>query len=264
MKSRFLVFSLAAAAVGTLWCRPVAGTAQQVPDLSGIWVSGNSDPQRPPLKDGQSIRVLIPVRGVNPEGDVFAGLDRQGVAGRAADPNKPPYKPELMAKIKDLEDRQSREDPAFYCKPAGVPRMGPPSQIIQMPGQVIFLYANTNTFRLIPTDGRPHRADVDSTYMGDSVGHWEGDTLVVDVRNLNDDTWLGPDGWFHTDAIRVTERLRREGDTLIYQAIVDDPNVFTKPWSMNARTLKLNNRPLEEGPPCVEKDAEHLVTLQHH
>ena len=141
--------------------------------------------------------------------------------------------------------------------------MGPPSQILQMPGQVVFLYA-TNLFRLVPTDGRPHRTDIDTSYMGDSVGHWDGDTLVVDVNNLNDDTWLGPDGYFHTDAMHVIERLTRNGDAMTYQATVEDPNVFTRPWVMNARTMRLGTRPLEEGPPCVEKDAEHLVTLDHH
>ena len=163
---------------------------------------------------------------------MFAALDRISVAERAKDANKPPYKPELAAKVKDLSDRQSQEDPAFYCKPAGVPRMGAPSQILQMPGQVVFLYA-TNLFRLVPTDGRPHRTDIDTSYMGDSVGRWDGDTLVVDVNNLNDDTWLGPDGYFHTEAMHVVERLTRNGDTLTYQATVEDPNVFTKPWVMN-------------------------------
>ncbi|HKC54624.1 MAG TPA: hypothetical protein VKC35_00820, partial [Vicinamibacterales bacterium] len=163
---------------------------------------------------------------------------------------------------KDLEVRQSQEDPAFYCKPAGVPRMGPPAQIIQMPDKVIFLYA-TNLFRLIPI-GATHRTDIDTSYMGDSVAKWEGDTLVVDVNNLNDDTWLGPDGYFHTEAMHVVERFTRNGDAINYEVTVEDPNVFTRPWVMNARALRLGSRPLEEGPPCVEKDAEHLVTLDHH
>ncbi len=98
----------------------------------------------------------------------------------------------------------------------------------------------------------------------DPVGRWEGDTLVVDVRNVNDDTWLGFDGWFHTDAMHVTERLRRQGETLTYQAIVEDPNVFTRPWAMNPVTLTRSRQPIEEGPPCVEMDAEHMVIVRHH
>jgi hypothetical protein len=241
--------------------KPTLRAADGHPDLSGVWIAGNRAIR---TDESSSIKIILPLEGVNPDKDnVFAALDRISVAERAKDANKPPYKPELAAKVKDLSDRQSREDPAFYCKPAGVPRMGPPSQILQMPGQVVFLYA-TNLFRLIPTDGRPHRTDIDTSYMGDSVGRWDGETLVVDVNNLNDDTWLGADGYFHTEAIHVIERLTRNGDTMTYQATVEDPNIFTRPWVMNARTLRLGARPLEEGPPCVEKDAEHLVTLDHH
>ncbi len=240
---------------------PTPRTADGHPDLSGVWVAGNRGIR---TDESSSIKVVLPLEGVNQDKDnVFAALDRISVAAREKDANKPPYKPELAAKVKDLSDRQSREDPAFYCKPAGVPRMGAPSQILQMPGQVVFLYA-TNLFRLIPTDGRPHRTDIDTSYMGDSVGRWDGDTLVVDVNNLNDDTWLGPDGYFHTEALHVVERLTRSGDAITYQATVEDPNVFTRPWVMASRTLRLGTRPLEEGPPCVEKDAEHLVTLDHH
>src|SRR5712691_10192989 len=132
--------------------KPTSRTADGHPDLTGIW-GGVAAP--PPPKDG-NVQVLLPVRGVSPDSkEVFKGLDRQAVEGRAAAPNKPAYKPELLAKVQELSDKQDVLDPAFYCKPQGVPRMGPPSQIIQLPGQVVFLYAGTNSFRVIPTDGRP-------------------------------------------------------------------------------------------------------------
>jgi hypothetical protein len=239
--------------------KPTPRTADGHPDFSGVWNAGN-----PSIRtDQSSVKVLLPLAGVNQDKDnVFAALDRISVTERAKDPNKPPYKPELLAKVKDLEVRQSQEDPAFYCKPAGVPRMGPPAQIIQLPDKLVFLYG-TNLFRLIPINAS-HRTDIDTSYMGDSVAEWDGETLVVDVNNLNDDTWLGPDGYFHSEAIHVIERLTRTGDAMRYEVTVEDPNVFTRPWTMNPRTLRLGNRPLEEGPPCVEKDAEHLVTLDHH
>ena len=242
--------------------KPTPRAADGHPDLSGVWAAGAGRGIR--TDESKSVKVVLTLEGIDQNKDnVFAALDRISVTEREKDANKPPYKPELAAKVKGLSDRQSFEDPAFYCKPAGVPRMGAPSQILQMPGQVVFLYA-TNLFRLVPTDGRPHRTDIDTSYMGDSVGHWEGDTLVVDVNNLNDDTWLGPDGYFHTDALHVVERFTRNGDAITYQATVEDPNVLTRPWVMNPRTLRLGTRPLEEGPPCVEKDAEHLVTNEHH
>ena len=241
--------------------KPTPGMTDGHPDLSGVWIAGNRGIR--PANENASIKVILPLAGVDQDKDnVFAALDRISVAERAKDTNKPPYKPELAAKVKDLEVRQSQEDPAFYCKPAGVPRMGPPAQIIQLPDKLVFLYA-TNLFRLVPLNA-PHRTDIDTSYMGDSVAKWEGDTLVVDVNNLNDDTWLGPDGYFHSEALHVIERFTRAGDTLRYDVTVEDPNVFTRPWTMNTRTLRIGNRALEEGPPCVEKDAEHLVTLDHH
>jgi hypothetical protein len=136
---------------------------------------------------------------------------------------------------------------------------------------VIFLYeggeSSINTFRVIPTDDRAHDPDADPSYLGDSVGRWEGDTFVVDAVNFTDRTWLAQDGKFHIDAMHVTERLTRTGNTLKYEVTVDDPKVFTRPWIMNSRTLKLNTDPkafLEENPPCVESDAQHLVTNEHH
>src|SRR5580765_5440879 len=185
-------------------------TADGKVDLNGIW---GVAPLPPAVKPGQSVRWLLQLKGVNPEGtDVFKGLDRTQVNARAAAPNKPEYKPELLAKVKELSDKQGVLDPAFYCKPQGVPRMGPPTQIIQTPGQVVFLYGASNLFRFIPTDGRPHRADADPSYMGDSIGRFEGaDTFVVEVTNFNDDTWLGSDGYFHSEKMRVIERFTRKG-----------------------------------------------------
>jgi hypothetical protein len=241
--------------------KPTPRTTDGHPDLSGVWIAGNRGIRS--ASESASIKVVLPLAGVDQDKDnVFAALDRISVAERAKDANKPPYKPELLAKVKDFEVRQSQEDPAFYCKPAGVPRMGPPAQIIQLPDKLVFLYA-TNLFRVVPINA-PHRTDIDTSYMGDSVAKWDGETLVVDVNGLNDDTWLGPDGYFHTDALHVVERFTRTGDTMRYDVTVEDPNVLSRPWTMNPRTLRVGNRPLEEGPPCVEKDAEHLVTLDHH
>lgn len=245
--------------------RPTPRTADGKVDLNGIW---GATPLPPAVKPGESVRWLLPVRGVNPEkGDVFAGLDRQAVTGRAAATNKPEYKAEHLEKVKYLSDRQDILDPAFYCKPQGVPRIGPPSQIVQTPGQVVLLYGGSNLFRVIPTDGRPHRADADPSYMGDSIGKFEGDTLVVDVTNFNDDTWLGSDGYFHTENMHVVERFWRQGDVLNYSVTVEDPAVLAKPWTITPRILRLSTSAADallEAPPCVEHDAPHIVTLDHH
>jgi hypothetical protein len=180
---------------------------------------------------------------------------------------KPEYKPDAAARVKALNDNQVREDPALHCQPPGVPRLGPPHQIVQTPKQAVFLYADStgNQWRVIPLDGRPHGTDpeVAATYNGDSVGHWEGDTLVVDVTRLTDETWLGDNGLFHSRKLHVTERLRRAGDTIQYQVTAEDAEVLQKPWTLS-RTLTLQTDALEEAAPCVDKDAGHYVTLEHH
>jgi hypothetical protein len=239
--------------------------ADGVVDLNGIW---GAAPLPPAVKPNESLKWLLPIKGVDSEGkDVFHGLDRLQVDARAAAPNKPEYKPELLERVKYLSDRQDLLDPAVHCRPHGVPRSGPPSQIVQTPGQVVFLYSASNLFRVIPTDGRPHRADADPSYMGDSVGHFEGDTLIVDVTNFVEDTWLGSDGYFHTEDMHVVERLTRKGNRLVYTATVDDPAVLAKPWTTTPPELNLStNRAdaLLEAPPCIENDAAHFVTLDHH
>ena len=218
------------------------------PDLNGQWYHRIGPPVAQ-LKPGQSYDAAIakPI----------------GIA--QFNPGKAPYKPEYVAKVKDLDERQVQVDPAWYCQPPGVPRVGPPQKIVQTGKELVFLYddLNGNFFRVVRMNA-PHRTDIDTSYMGDSVAKWDGETLVVDVNGLNDDTWLGPDGYFHTDALHVVERFTRTGDTMRYDVTVEDPNVLSRPWTMNPRTLRVGNRPLEEGPPCVEKDAEHLVTLDHH
>lgn len=184
----------------------------------------------------------------------------------APDP-KPEYKPEFVAKVKHLNDTQVKEDLTLHCMPPGVPRIGPPQQIVQTPNQVVFLYADStgNRFRVIPTDGRAHSSDPEqeATYDGDSVAHWDGDTLVVDVVKLASDTWLGDNGFFHTSKLHVIERFHRIGDTIQYSMTADDPAVLVKPWVLT-RTLTLQRDALEEAAPCVDNDNGHYVNSEHH
>ena len=186
-------------------------------------------------------------------------LGRAAAAKRPKDPNQPLYKADFVAKVKQLAANPDHNDPSFVCKPAGVPRTGAPNQIVQAEGMIVFLYS-TNFYRIIPTDGRPHQKDPDPSYMGDSVGYWEGNTLVVDVVGFNDDTWLAPGGYFHSESLHVTERLTREGSLLHYQATIEDPEVLTQPWVMNPKTLKLggSNDALVEAAPCKDLDEPHM------
>ncbi len=128
-----------------------------------------------------------------------------------------------------------------HCLPRGVPdtiNEPYPIQIVQTPNLVVILYEAGELFRVIPTDGRPHPRDLDPTWMGNSVGHWEGDTLVVDVVGVNDKVSVGE--YRHTTAYHVVERFERPSyDTLKYSATVEDPNVFAAPWT-EASTLTLH------------------------
>ena len=102
----------------------------------------------------------------------------------------------------------------------------------------------------------------DQTFLGDSVGRWEGDTLVIDVVGFNDLTWLGWPGWFHTNEMRVEERFTREGNTLRYEVTAHDLSVLIQPWEMDPILLDLNpgTATYLEDPPCLDFDAAHMVT----
>jgi hypothetical protein len=234
--------------------RPTPRMADGHPDLNGVWhhFFGIGTIQ----KVGESFVV----------GGAFSPQSAALYNTPLRDP-KPEYKPELVAKVKLLSDNQVKEDPTLHCVPPGVPRLGPPHQIVHTPKQAIFLYADNtgNQWRVIPLDGRAHSTDPETaaTFNGDSVGHWEGDTLVVDVTRLTDETWLGDNGLFHSRKLHVTERLRRAADTIQYQVTAEDPGVLQKPWTLS-RTLTLQPDSLEEAAPCVDKDAGHYVTLEHH
>jgi hypothetical protein len=195
-----------------------------------------------------------------------------------ANPNRPLYKPEYWDKVQDLDYNSNVQDPMFHCDPPGVPRVGPPTKILQTPNEVILLYSNhpgvtqpTRDYRLIPTDGRAHNPERFPTYQGDSVGMWEGDTLVVDSVNFVDNTWLagglagGGGGYFHSYDLHVIERFRRQGNTLRYEVTVEDPTVLLQPWVLNPRELTLNTDPnvdIPEGLPCKDYDSSIYVNKQ--
>lgn len=181
-------------------------------DLSGVWWLG----REPALVEG---RVGSPRRGEAPPpvpGSTFASL----------------YQPWAAAKAKALSDT---DDPALRCIPSVG---GPPNtnifQLVQTPKLVVLLQETYHGFRVIPTEpGRTHSDTQPPAYWGDSVGRWEGDTLVVDVVNFNDRNWISPQGIvsFHSDALHVTERYRRvAANALEVEKTYDDPKVLIRPW----------------------------------
>ena len=232
-----------------------AAPAKNPRDLTGVWGYNNRGVQA----TAQGATTPFYARDanlVNFETD-FAVLER-------SDENLPLYKPEYWELIRQKDYLGLGEDPAFSCKPAGVPRMGPPQRIVQDGDLLVFLYTgSTDTFRAIPTDGRKLVDEQlgDATWKGYSSGRWDGDTLVIESKAFNDQSWLGWAGWVHSMDMVVTERMWRVGDTLHWQATVDD-TMLIKPWTTHEETRQLNPDRMTwfwESPPCAEYDLEHIV-----
>ncbi|MBI3048412.1 MAG: hypothetical protein HYY76_08860 [Acidobacteria bacterium] len=248
------------------------------PDLSGMWSPGGG-PGRPVSVDEKgNVEEIFPSRRCGPTQVNCDGYTNQSVDGEFTgrlNPNRALYKPEFWDKVQSLDMNTNKEDPLFICQPLGIPRVGPPARILQTANDVVFLYMGSGAssqpadYRVIPTDGRKHDPvrSQDVYFYGHSVGHWAGDTLVVDSIAFNDLTWLDRGGYFHSDQMHVVERFRREGNTLIYDVTVEDPEVLLEPWVVNTRRLQLNTNPnayLPEGQPCRDYDRENMVTQIRH
>ena len=238
MKQRWIRFSVAAVAIATtmVFVRAESAYAQKAaagpapraadghPDLSGVWWPGADVPVSN-LRVGSSSR---------PEGQ-----PRQGPKTFSSF-----YQPWAVEKAKTLDEK---DDPALRCIP-GV--MGPHvtltdqglvGQIIQSPKFIVLLTETYHSFKLVPTDGRGHRDDVAPSYRGDSIGRWDGDTLIVDTTNFNDQNWVLDHGnvSFHSDALHLVERYRLiDANHLAIDATFEDPKVLTQPWTVATQILE--------------------------
>jgi hypothetical protein len=164
-----------------------------------------------------------------------------------------PYQPSALAKKRENYANRSSADPMGKCFLPGVPRITYvplPFQIVQAPKYVVFSYEYAHSRRIVYTDGSPHVEALDF-WMGDSRGRWEGDTLVVDSVDFNDQTWFDKAGNFHSDALHVVERYTPvDADHLDYAVTIEDPKVFTRPWKLNMMIY----RRLEKGLQLFEYD----------
>jgi hypothetical protein len=255
-----LVAAICLAALG-----PVSASAQTAafkrlpdgkPDLQGYWQTQNG------------FTAFDVEEHKEPSFGVPAG---KGVIVDPPD-GKVPYQPWALEKKKDILEHHLFDDPQAHCFLSGVPRqMYTPFgfQILQPPGYVVLLYEAFHSFRIIPLssgplDSRPHAASEIRMFEGDSRGHWEGDTLVVDVTNQNDKTWFDMAGNFHSADIHVVERyVPVDANTFRYSATIEDPKVYTRPWTMSflvGRNRSATFEQLEFA--CVEgeMDLQHYVT----
>ena len=235
----------------------VPRSADGHPDLSGTWDNGAGIDFVRPTKDGESVCIFGCAGGAPPP----------PAAGPAPRQTTPQYRPEFAARVADLDKRQVQEDPVLRCVAPGVPRIGPPDKIVQRAGEAVFLYEDVSGsfFRIVPTDGRPHPTNNEPSFLGDAVGHWEGDTLVVETKNFNDQTWLTDNGAFHSTDLRVVERLSRTpAGTLEWTATAYDPAVLAAPWELAKRTARATDIEIVESPPCIDRSLEHMVDDSHH
>jgi hypothetical protein len=208
------------------------------PDLNGIWQvlnEANYDLEAHNARPALALRPgpygPVPAKEVLALGAVGAVPPGLGVVEGGAIP----YRPEALARKKENQENWLTSDPEIKCYLPGVPRatyMPFPFQILQSASQFVFVYEYAGAVRNIYLEDIGP-AQVDS-WMGQSVGHWEGDTLVVEVTGMNDQTWFDRAGNYHSDALRVVERYTPTSrDVISYEATIEDANVFTRPWKIS-------------------------------
>jgi hypothetical protein len=200
-----------------------------------------------------------------PKHDLSGVWQYQGTGGAESmtpDKDMPPMTPWAKAKFDEEKPgygprgAPGGNDPILQCDPIGFPRimfMPTPFELVQTHDRVLQFYEREHAWRPIWLDGRSFPDDADPTWFGYAVGHWEGDdTLVVESRGFNDKTWLGPNGFPHTEDMRVTERYHRvDHDTIVYDMTVVDPKAYSKPIVAQQRIMKLKPHQEIEEQPCV-------------
>jgi hypothetical protein len=208
------------------------------PDLNGIWQAlneANYDLEAHVARPAMALRPgpygPVPASPTVALGAVGAVPPSLGVV----EGGEIPYKAEALAIRKQNQQDWLNRDPEIKCLLPGVPRatyMPYPFQILQSASAITFVYEYAGAVRnVLLKDPGPPPAD---SWMGQSAGHWEGDTLVIDVTGLNDQTWFDRAGNFHSDKLHVVERYARSSpDVITYEATIEDPNVFTRTWKIS-------------------------------
>jgi len=242
------------------------------PDLTGVWgaapnpITGGGSRRCGPTQ-GERCKIPMDNFWVDYE---WLSPSRFGLYGH------PVYKPEFWDKVQYLDQWTNKEDPIMTCQPMGLPREGTPRRIFQTANDITMMYTTSDygggnrEFRVIPTDNRKHdpKKAIEATYMGYTVGRWEGDTLVLDSISFVDSTWLGRGGLFHSADMHIVEKFTRKGDEILYEITVEDPDVLVEPWVMTPRTLRLDTRAddglVAERAYCEVYDEGNIVTQLRH
>jgi hypothetical protein len=224
--------------------------ADSKPDLNGIWQAlneANYDLEAHVARPAMALRPgpygPVPAAPTLTFGAVGAVPPSLGVV----EGDEIPYKPDALATKRENQQDWLSRDPEIKCYLPGVPRatyMPYPFQILQSASAITFVYEYAGAVRnVFLKDPGPPPAD---SWMGQSVGHWEGDTLVIDVTGLNDQTWFDRAGNFHSDKLHVVERYTRiSPDVMSYEATIDDPGVFTRPWKISMPLYRRQERNMQ-------------------
>jgi hypothetical protein len=228
------------------------------PSLTGFWPGGAAGTDDPGSDAGVSANDIAAGTAHEltrtADGSVFFDYAGPNGGGNPTTPDQaprqmkiiPPYKTEYMPKVQKIIDAQfgivNIYDPNLDCVPGGVPRAGFGGFVVSSPEATAVLYESTPSsyYRIIYTDGRPHPTDIDTSFMGNSIGHWDGDTLVVDTTALDDRTWLqSPGASLHSDQEHVVEKWTRKGNSVTVDVTVEDPVMFSKPWVLPEKKVAL-------------------------
>jgi hypothetical protein len=224
-------------------------TSDGTPDFTGVYQGGSTR------------------RG---DWDFQVPSDQPGVptaSTQAALPAQPrrdpiPFQPWAREKAQEILNMRSINDPTSRCLPGPSTRSHNvalfPIQFVQTPKQIVILYEYFNVFRVIPLDQKSHPDDLEPSFLGHSIGRWEGDTLVVDIVGFNDKGWVLSGGIFHSDALHVTERYTRtDYDTITYEATIEDKKVFTQPFKTGTTMMLREGARLREYI-CAENNEDVL------
>jgi hypothetical protein len=209
---------------------PVPKSRDGKPDLSGLWR--------------------------NPDGKYLNNI--------AADGIEVPFQPWAAALYKDRQENFSKDRPSGRCLPHGIPDAmlvpATPFKIVQTPGVTLILYENQGHYRQVFTDGRGFPKEMESTWLGYSIGKWEGDTFVVETRGLNDQTYLDDGGHPHSEVFHSVERFRRRDfGHMDIQFTIDDAKAYTRPWNVTIHFELFPDNEIMESVCENERDARHLV-----
>jgi hypothetical protein len=200
---------------------PITRLPDGKPDLQGVWL----------VRSGNNSMSMISVEAIAGRG----GATNRGIVVDPPD-GKIPYQPWARQKQIDLAQNHMIEESDAHCLLGGLPHvMFTPFafRLLQPPGQVVMVWEFMHAYRIIPLDGRPHLDPGIKLYQGDSRGHWDGDTLVIDVTNQKGRSWIDQSADFHSDAIHVVERITAiDSNNLAYEATIEDPRVYTQPWKI--------------------------------